>query len=252
MKPYVPAVWWKGGEIRAVEQLTMVDKLRMTPLFALPPARSAGDPGGRRKSIGSVVREVARSWGGTPALFDLREADTALATATPPHPVEEFFSIAVSYNLQLIPVTGLHRSLPYQTAVKRVAISNGRGAALRLSLSDLGRAQVSAELTHLLSQLQLDPASVDLLVDLQFVGAHEIDLAGICAIVPGLPEWRSFAVIAGAFPKDLGDFDVGSHLLARTAWRSWRDGRLRVACLVSPPLATTGRCTPSWRRLFQG
>ena len=68
----------------------------------------------------------------------------------------------------------------------------------------------------------IDPSHVHLVVDLGLVG-QDNDYSLIFERLPALDDWRSFAVVAGSFPKDLTGLKRDrKHRLPRLEWEAWK------------------------------
>ncbi len=68
------------------------------------------------------------------------------------------------------------------------------------------------------------PGNVHLAIDFQAIGEPAPNIAAWINLIPSLNEWRSFTVVAGAFPKDLAHLEKNQiHVLPRTDWLAWRN-----------------------------
>lgn len=217
---YVPVLRWKGAERAALQHLFLTDKNGLTPLLEIPPTdfASGADVDSLLSRCG---RQIAKSWGCARAFVDLALIDPPVRSLAGRHPVVVFWEFAREHQLILVPVTGVSRTLEFQLAVRNVIEQDGHGVGVRLTLSDLESPSLGSDLNALNASLGLTYEDVDLLVDFGIADESNSDFAYVCDRVPWIERWRSFTVIAGAFPKDLQEFKVGQHLLPRHEWSQW-------------------------------
>jgi hypothetical protein len=131
--------------------------------------------------------------------------------------------------IQSIPVTGLGRDGAYQTAVRGVHASDGRGVCIRIEqtdFEDVGNLQSS--LDALLAQLGLSRSESDIVLDFGSIGPSQggpLLLAARSVIngLPYLPDWRTLTFAATAFPLNLSSVPaLSTTALPRTEWTLWR------------------------------
>lgn len=220
---YVPILRWKRAERWALADLPHSTCDVITPLFE--PTTWAFADTKKRKTLESKISNIAEDllqyWGQDPFFMDF---GLVPANARSYAGRDSFLLMAKearSQQLHLIPVTGLGRGQAVQSAVKEVISTDGYGACFRLFRNDLGDAAVQTHITNLLTELQIQPNNVDLIVDLQCVDQITPDYASLIRQVPFLDNWRTFTVAGGALPKDLSDFDPGKGLHPRWEWRKW-------------------------------
>ena len=62
------------------------------------------------------------------------------------------------------------------------------------------------------------------MVDFQVIADSPPSITGFLNALPALNEWRSLAVVGGAFPKDLSHLEKNQqYFLPRIEWLNWRD-----------------------------
>jgi hypothetical protein len=230
---YMPVLWWKKGEQDAVKHLFTHDKLKMTPLLNVlgqrPPEEEGIRESKRQRPKSDWLTEMAdtieKSWGYAPALVEVHALGGQPIPAGPLHPVVRLFDEARARGLRLVPVGRLTYRPVLRAAIWETVVRDGRGMCIRLTRRDLARPALQADLQNLLDDLALTPAEADLVLDFEIVDASGFDLMVACALLPILDEWRSFTVVGGAFPKDLGGplQTPGRHLQSRYEWRTWTD-----------------------------
>jgi hypothetical protein len=198
------------------------DRRLLTPLVEVPPTGFVYDDPIGRVALPSTIAKVAdgirKNWGHARLFVDLGLLGCDLMAADDRHPVEVLTDEARQQGLSIVPVTGLGRSSAYQGAVASAARLDGLGVCLRLRGSDLEQQRFPDRLYDHLSVLNVDPSTVDLLVDLGTYDQSCLTLARICCQIPELFQWRTFTVATGSFPKDLSGFRVGQHLHPRRDW----------------------------------
>src|SRR5579864_1312251 len=123
MKHYVPILRWKQGEMLALRNLRDEDKTRITPMIEITPKSFLAAKRGKWKDAkpepGKVLthhaKEILRNWGYAPFFLDLQhiEGPVGLIDGTV-HALSYIGDLVRSYQLKMVPVTGLERSTKYQ------------------------------------------------------------------------------------------------------------------------------------------
>jgi hypothetical protein len=231
MKHYVPILRWKQAEMLALRNLRDEDKTRITPIIEITPKSflpaKRGKWMGAQPEPGKVLthhaKEILRNWGYSPFFLELRHIEEAVGPIDGKlHSLSYITELGRSYQLKIVPVTGLERSVNYQSAVAAVVKEDKRGVCLRLSPSDVLAPEFSGQLRKILHTLDANVEDVDFLVD---YGVYDPEAPLITALfqrVPELSGWRSLIVSRGAFPKDLQGFTPGTHTIRRGDWLTWK------------------------------
>jgi hypothetical protein len=224
---YVPILRWKGGERGALKELRAADRQLITPIleYSRPGEVQSreDDDEGAYSLVEKLKADVLRSWGYSAAFFDALWLHATLPSVQRSAEVIRFFREIADSGGRLIPVTGFHRGTPFQTLTARLLEKKcSSSVCLRLVRQDIDRPKLAHEIDALLELLGVGPSSVDLVVDLQFIDSSGFTLSPMCSRLPRLTEWRTFAVVAGAFPKDLTGFGKGIHRFPRYDWRTWK------------------------------
>lgn len=219
---YVPVLRWKRAERIALEWLDIADKVLMAPLLELTPTDFKLGADGKAL-LTKAATQVAKNWGGYRAFVDFNLLGVVLNPSELSQAVGMFFDIARAHRLQLVPVTRIGDSLQFQATIASVASRDGLGASLRITGEQLQAATLTSNLESLFEILGLQYETIDLVVDLGIAGAANPSLVFLSNRIPVIERWRTFAVIAGAFPKDLTEFRVGQHLFPRLEWTQWVD-----------------------------
>ncbi len=223
---YVPILRWKRGEWVALREMLTEDRAALTPLIELCPkdfaAWSPQNPQVANDVLTRKADEIRKNCGHGTLFVDLVHLDLqmpSLCAADGTHALVFLTdrvrmrepSFLPDTEPEVIPVTGLDRSSSYQSAVRSVISVDERGVCIRLRGQQLNQPTLPVRLQELLDFLELEPGEADLIVDLQMTDGSGVSLPGICDGLPSLHQWRTFTVASGAFPKDLGGFQVGQH-----------------------------------------
>ncbi len=227
---YVPILRWKSAELAALLKLLPEDGELITPLIELCPNILELNKQ-KRISINKtedyfqiIAQKIGAHWGFASFFADVELIENLLPVPTGKHAISLFFDAARAFRLRAIPVSGLLRSAPYQAAVASAVGTDRRGVCFRLLESELRNPRLQKDLENLMIRLRVSPSEVDILIDLKIISEASMSLEAICYRLPFLPEWRSFTVASGAFPKDLSDFEKNEqHELPRLDWRHWRE-----------------------------
>jgi len=222
---YVPVLRWKAAERDALQNMLQSHKARITPLVELVPKLLTyfGPRVGRTADIkvSRAASEMSLAWGHEPIFVDFSLLNPTI-NINGRHPITVFGEKARYNGLRLISVTGLDRSDDYQKAVASLVREDRRGACIRLRRQDLQRATLARDLEKLLNVLGLSRDITDLIIDYQLIDENGPNLAGLCTMVPEISGWRTFTILAGAFPMDLSKLKKNDqHLLPRWDWIAW-------------------------------
>lgn len=224
---YVPCLRWKQGEYQAVSRLSDSAKDAMTPLIEVPEIGFDFEAQEQSRSVDAhldvFVRRVVSKWGRRPCFVDLRLIDQAKRMADSRHPVEFVFGRLGEQNCAAVPITAIHRDRHYQEAVRNVALRDGRGVCLRLSIEDASGSELKNLTDTLLGDLNLDRKSCDLVIDLGAPNFEPVEgfaklIADIARNLPHLLQWRSFTLMGTSFPRSMGEIEMGSTTIRRWEW----------------------------------
>jgi hypothetical protein len=228
-KHYVPILRSKMAERLALRNLLPSDRKRITPLIELTPASFKGRKRGEIREEPDPVRvldqeakNLLEACGYLPFFLDLRLIDRQIsAPGGKTHALEYLASLARDYRLLAVPVTGLSRSVEYQSSVSRVVGDDGRGVCLRVTLSEVLRSTFQGEIQDVLKKIGVRAKSVHLVVDYETSDPTELDPRSVLAKIPRLNEWQTLSIASGAFPPDLQEFEPGNRRIPRKDWLAW-------------------------------
>lgn len=240
---YVPILKGRLGEYTALGWIPDERKQGLTPMIDVPPVDWDFDEDRPSKTplehVQRIGRRIAEGWGSAERIFIdfLMMEESASDEAAP---VRAVFRDATERGVRAVPVTGLARLAPYQRAVRDIAAETDCGACLRLTeFDDLDEAERS--IGGLLDDLGLDPARVDLVLDMRSVSEDQRRTFAMVARltlanVPFATFWRSVTLASGAFPRDLSGMSAASTAtMPRSDWALWRSVVERAASIYRPP-----------------
>jgi hypothetical protein len=236
-KHYVPILRWKQAEREALLALTQhgTDISRMTPLFEMVPKMFLPKDPERPFSVDKQLRKVANAflrycewrplWAMRPPFVDFGLVPAGVRSDAGKHLISAFSSQMQARQLSFVPVIWLNGDPAYRAAVKANMKDQRLGVCVRVLAANLNDAshRVVSGLKKLLSDLDVTPEEVDLLIDYQLVEESRLSYKDLCACLPHLSRWRTFIVAGGSFPVDLTGFAVGEHQLPREEWLVWEN-----------------------------
>lgn len=216
---YVPVLKVKRGEKRALALMPPYARSKITPLLEIV-ERSDKD---LERHLQTAFEGLAGAVNGYNRCFiDTRELESDGEQAA-----RTVFQEATAQGISFTPVTGLSRTADVSAGLEYGA---SRGIALRLLRSEFESGGLDARLTGFLQQNGLVPQDIDLIVDLSAVdnmvsaGVEALSTAFLAAI-PDHSEWKTFTLLACAFPMSMAIVNSQSFDFAeRSEWLAWRDG----------------------------
>lgn len=238
IKPYIPILRWKLGEILAMERLYPKDREGMTPLIEfIMPAPTTDKKDYKKiledsqskflRILPGITQQIVKSWGKDPIFIDVHLLDGVIRTRA----FQEILTSATSLDIfavpvvHIIPVTSTDADMATREVAVKYAKTNGTGLCIRIDKSHLDDANIANHITKFVEDNKLDIKNTDLFVDLQVVDKNTVADSVIEKLVrlPELKQWRSFIVSGGAFPKDLSELPKHGHYeLERLDWSLWK------------------------------
>ena len=222
---YNPMLRWKAGEQGALANLS--SKSGITPFILLQReqyAATKSPPKKPRKRVPKTpplaaadvfVGQADKAWGAERFFLDASDLP-----ATPSgHHLDQISAAARAAGLQIVPAISLSGDAAYRGAVERMAATDGRGVALRVSFDQMASA------TSWSGSWFAAPSDTDLIVDLgnsiaSMAGAHSLAIAAFSALHRG-ERWRSVTVAGGSIPPMLTGYKIGETPLARYELDFW-------------------------------
>jgi len=222
---YVPILRWKLAERGALANLQHPICDVITPLIE-PTGWVFGDTEKRKtleSKIAKIAEDIFQHWGEDPFFMDFWLVPPSARI----HRGDSSFLLmareARTHNLNLIPVIGLKREPKYQSAVNEIIAADRFGLCLRIFSKDLEETGLPEKMDRLLTELQVQPSNVDLILDVQCVGEATPNYSTMILKIPYLDRWRTFTIAGGSFPKDLQGFKPGKGIQPRWEWRKWKE-----------------------------
>lgn len=207
---YVPVLKAKQGELRALHMLAEATLEITTPLLELVPSGSWPD------DSDAELRKLPPKLAGLGqhrVLVDTVYLDQAAPEDREVSYIGQALDIMRDAGLQAAPVTRLSDPVDIGRLIRERNAAPSIGAAIRVTLDDLIDLSdgLPDEVIAAAQRLGMDRAQVDMLVDLAEVNSERDTRILRTALLPALRsldigEWRTVAVISGAFPADLRDF----------------------------------------------
>jgi hypothetical protein len=231
---YVPILKGKEGEFRALAEMYAADKARLTPLIEVAPVTWDYVNEQPAKTVEAhlepLSRKLLNSWGDKRPLFldvETLNEDTAGGM----HPLEFILTRTRAAGVQVIPVTGLNRAAPTQTAVAQAAAQDGNGVCIRLLPTDIAQGNLATSLPALLQTLDVSEEHVDIVIDYEAIASGHAALLPVLmqahvGLLPQVHDWRTLTIAATAFPQDLTDVGPASAAtIDRVEWQVWTAAR---------------------------
>ena len=256
---YVPILLAKRGERIALRELPAPIRAGFTPLLEIPQVpvdltledykdldeHIKRFPDNLNRDLG----EYKRFFLDVPYLIDPEEL------VDDQHPMSFLFAGCREHGLNAVPVASNERGGNHNVAVREIMETDGRGACLRLSKSDLRACNEVVK--NMLLVLDAMPKDIDLVVDLGLIQQSDVHL-----YVPSLLKifssplfskrsWKSVTLASGAFPVTLGALQQGLSELPRADWELWNlvcDGLSDQG--QAPTFGDYGIHSPDWEDGF--
>ncbi|MFF4605045.1 hypothetical protein ACFY12_20210 [Streptomyces sp. NPDC001339] len=230
---YVPVLPTKQNALRAYASLALSVRARTSPLWTIPPRagplRRLGhrpgapvdpDPAALTEWLRGKVIEVRKVQQAVPAWLDAFHVEDEPGSVTAG--VRELLA-----DSPLRPVTGVERAEWQTAACVELARASGNGLGIRVLLTGLPDERRADAVLALLDQIGTPSSiAVDLLLDLGAVTDeyHPADKWALRALelFGPLHQWRTVAMMAGAFPRSLPEsFHASPEEAHRFDWDSW-------------------------------
>jgi hypothetical protein len=132
-------------------------------------------------------------------------------------------------NHHIVPTHGPGRPESYaESVVEAVRKNQLHGACYRIPKDNLYEPNLDSQLDDFINRCALSPADIDIVLDLESVGAEpsnesQMALIGRINSLPYLKDWRSVTIIAGSFPFDLTGTLAGQSVRKRIEWKLWQN-----------------------------
>lgn len=218
---YVPILRWKAAEKRALRELGIEARTRITPLIEwsrvadVSPEEDRAIPVPTPREVG---QDILRYWGARAFFYDPRQFwNDVLDRDT--QALRRYAAELASGGTRPIAVLRPSDRGDYRRAL--ASLTGAYGVCVRLGLSDLTSDDGPRNLEALLDSTGLSPSAVDLVVD--FEARYQVmNIRDVCGRFPSIRQFRTFTVAAGAFPVDLRAYKGPQIVyLSRGEWVQW-------------------------------
>lgn len=224
---YRPTIILKMGERQAMETLESEYHDRFTPILLVPPRVWDYDTSSHQKTTVNHLQklpvEMFKSRGKRKAFIDTRHLDEPDTLVDGTHALQWLVDEAADLGQTLIPVVALDSTSETVISAANVARKRGQGAALRVQLKS-NVSVGSKEFAQLLTDLELPPTDIDLILDLASDVVNELATKATLPDLMAINEfgnWRSLTVAGAAFPNDAPQ-GRGVHEVHRADWSTVR------------------------------
>lgn len=231
---YVPVLRYKKSEQIALLNLSINDRVRITPILEISPnllePKKIKDKQTKQITLQpvkiedvfpKVIPQIQSFWGELPFFADFELLEKVLKPKQK-HPAEIVCDAAIEAKMPMVFVTGLNRSTRYDYIGRQYIQRSKKGLCLRITSKDLKDDSLTSSINSLLSSYDLSLSQVDLVVDLKLIQNNYLGLWNIIKTIPKINSWRSFTVLSGAHPKDLSELEKNQeHELERSDWQYW-------------------------------
>ncbi|ACL67086.1 conserved hypothetical protein [Anaeromyxobacter dehalogenans 2CP-1] len=226
---YVPVLKWKRGEARALKDLDPAVKAACTPLVEVVPVPTDPETGAAKKTLSKhlddAIAEMKSSWGTAhPVFVDIRLLPPNQATGAT---LTGLFDRLRAAAILAIPVISTGATQDILQAAAGIHKKDRRGVCLREGLDAVMAPAFPVAVSKALLATGVTQKTADVVIDMQDVSANKTTVNAALAAsaigkVPNLKAWRTFTIVATAFPLNLSGIAPGVHTLPRAEWALWK------------------------------
>jgi hypothetical protein len=217
------------GEYQALNRLSDQAKGKITPLLEIPPVGFDFEAGENRESwdahLGDFGRRLRSKWQSRPCFVDLKYIPKEVRVAGQ-HPIDFVFGQVRDEGSTAIPVLSLASDRPFLNAVGRAVRADGRGTALRITLTDFDNDEMASEIDERLSSVGVALTDADLIVDLGTpnfvpVKAFVRSLGILYEMIPTPNRWRTLTIVGSSYPQTVAGFEPET-FVTRYEWLAYK------------------------------
>ncbi len=244
---YAPVLKWKQAEYTALGPLPLNVKMRMLPIFMMPPPGSFDHEAGKvltpAEHITKFGTALEANWAGRPAFVDalMIDSDTYVLACDGDHPLTALLerSRLSRQKAYCAPTTGLNRSNAYQLAVRQsLDATPALPVCIRIDLASLDEIGFESSLRDLLDTIGISPSRAVLSIDVSDFDMSNVKLFSDMLVdalnhLPALYDWHMLVLSLCGLPADLGvrvnqtkHFPRYDWLVYRTVFDHYHDGKL--------------------------
>ena len=167
---YVPVLKWRQGEYQALLRLDDVVKDKLVPLIVIPPVEWDFEEQKLKKNTEEHIEPFARrlkvKWHKRPALIDVHESLADETDGAGERVIDKVFSKLRSNKEVSYPVVRLSRGKEFRRSIADIHAQDRMGIGFRVELNELAKSGFNDDASALLSEISVEPASVDLVIDI--------------------------------------------------------------------------------------
>jgi hypothetical protein len=226
---YVPILKWKRGEQVALQNVNPTIKQNLTPLIEIVPPPYDYENDLPAKTIDDHIKNTASQieahWGHDSIYLDLIWIDDE-EMLDGSNPLKFILSETRKRNLKVIPVVGYNRSASYIQKVKNANTQDRLGICLRLEDDDF--LDLSNHVSSVLTEINVEPKDIDLLIDFKSISPNDdkknlISAISIINSIPYIMDWRTVTFAASAFPENMSSVSPSViSSVPRSEWNIWQ------------------------------
>lgn len=222
-KQYVPILKGKDGEFSALAKLPSEQKERIVPIIDLVPNPSKKF----NDHLKDILGYVKKKWEQHRLFYiDGHMIQDYDYLSTGIYSMKYIFSELHKDNFNVIPVISNATGFEYNEQIKRILRIDNKGVCVRILRKAIN--DVNNELEQILSFLEMDSSSVDLVFDLRSLKDLSVDKIYEWCVktineLSNISNWRSLVLSGGNFPVDLTELKPDQiHLVPRNEWEVWK------------------------------
>ena len=207
---YVPVLKWRQGEYQALLRLDDVVKDKLVPLIVIPPVEWDFEEQKLKKNAEEHIEPFARrlkvKWHKRPALIDVHDRLADETDGAGERVIEKVFSKLRSNKEVSYPVVRLSRGKEFRRSIADIHAQDRMGIGFRVELNELAKSGFNDDASALLSEISVEPASVDLVIDIggpksfQPYADFANAIAGLVSTISDLDSYRSFVIAGSSYP----------------------------------------------------
>ncbi len=221
-RQYVPILKCKDGEFKALSKLSSSEKDQLVPIVDIVDNLSKSFEDHITATIGYLSKWDADR----PLYIDGYMVQESELIFSGQHYMQYIFNELNKNGFNVMPVISNTTNLEYNEVIKNIITDDKKGVCIRIFRSETR--EINFELESILNYLEIDPTSVDLLLDLESV--EDLMLDGISewsvqkiSEIKQLLKYRSLIVSGSNFPINLVKLKADQvHIIPRKHWLAWQ------------------------------
>jgi hypothetical protein len=222
---------WRQAEYQALLALPDASKSRVVPLITIPAIEFDFETNTLKRNAHQHVfpfpKRFKKKWGTRPAWIDV---DPTLHAETM-NDGEDIYTFVFdglrAAKAAAVPVVTLAAPDNVKSALRTIVTQDARGIALRARFEDIMRPTFTSSARAILSEIGVDVAQTDLILDLGSPNYEPYDaFAGALGIalkrLGNLANYRNVVLVGTAIPESLGDVGKEGAMIPRHDWAFYK------------------------------